>query len=66
MVGLLRSNAEIYAPDIKEATSGRLDSETSQVRVGRGLAVAGWYWYRWKEEVLAVILIPIRCELEHY
>jgi hypothetical protein len=23
------------------------------------VAVAGWQWYRWKEETIAVILIPV-------
>jgi hypothetical protein len=27
------------------------------VRVARGVAVAGWGWYRWKEEVTAVRLV---------
>jgi hypothetical protein len=25
----------------------------------RWVAVAGWQWYRWKEEAIAVILIPV-------
>jgi hypothetical protein len=28
------------------------------VAVARGVAVAGWQWYRWIEEVGAVILVP--------
>jgi hypothetical protein len=28
------------------------------VRVAWGVAVAGWQWYRWIEEIGAVILIP--------
>jgi hypothetical protein len=27
------------------------------IRIGWGVAVAGWQWYRWIEEIGAVILV---------
>jgi hypothetical protein len=32
-------------------------SDTNRVAVKKRVAVAGWQWWRWKEEVSAVILV---------
>jgi hypothetical protein len=36
-----------------------LDTDTDAVAVAYRVAVAGWQWYRWIEEIRAVRMVPV-------
>jgi hypothetical protein len=42
------------------------DGGLEQSTVGRGVAVVKWQWYRWKEEIRARRMVPVRTWLWQY